>query len=185
MGHGAPVRHLAFGSVTNTLVSSPKAISVWSPQQELLWTNSISGIASAVCINVDNTKLFVTLRGDVKRAMLTFATAGGDELEPLTIPEDSSRSSSGTDSDSEGNNKNVNRLCPEIVCVRVPSPGPRGCDLEELTLDDFSMDKNGNFEKFCKVERRFRRSRKSASDTCCCVQPRGGGRSNGCGLSRR
>lgn len=151
--HGAPVRHLAFGNVTNTLVScSPKAISVWSPQQELLWRKAISGIASSVCFNVDDTRLFVTLKNDVKRAMLTFATADGAELEPLTIPEDSSSSSSGSDSEADGNNRNVSRFCPEIVCVS-PVLGLAAVTWRSSHLTIFSMDENGSLEKFCKVEK--------------------------------
>lgn len=151
--HGAPVRHLAFGNVTNTLVScSPKAISVWSPQQELLWKKTISGIASSVCFNVDDTTLFVTLKNDVKRAMLTFSTVDGAELEPLTIPEDSSSSSSGSDSDSDGNIRNVSRFCPEIVCVS-PVLGLAAVTWRSSHLTIFSMDENGSLEKFCKVEK--------------------------------
>lgn len=151
--HGAPVRHLAFGNVTNSLVScSPKAISVWSPQQELLWTKAISGIASSVCFNVDDTRLFVTLKNDVKRAMLTFATLDGAELEPLTIPGDSSSSSSGSESDSDGNTRNVSRFCPEIVCVS-PILGLAAVTWRSSHLTIFSMDENGSLEKFCKVEK--------------------------------
>ncbi|KAK7723043.1 hypothetical protein SLS63_009072 [Diaporthe eres] len=151
--HGAPVRHLAFGNVTNTLVScSPKAISVWSPQQELLWRKAISGIASSVCFNVDDTRLFVTLKNDVKRAMLTFATADGAELDPLTIPEDSSSSSSGSESEADGNNRNVSRFCPEIVCVS-PVLGLAAVTWRSSHLTIFSMDENGSLEKFCKVEK--------------------------------
>lgn len=151
--HGAPVRHLAFGNVTNTLVScSPKAVSVWSPQQELLWTKSISGIASSVCFNVDDTRLFVTLKNDVQRAMLTFATTDGAELEPLTIPEDSSSSSSGSESESDGNKRNVSRFCPEIVCVS-PVLGLAAVTWRSSHLTIFSMDENGSLEKFCKVEK--------------------------------
>lgn len=151
--HGAPVRHLAFGNVTNTLVScSPKAISVWSPQQELLWTKAISGIASSICFNVDDTRLFVTLKNDVKRAMLTFATVDGAELEPLTIPEDSSSSSSGSESDSDGNVRNVSRFCPEIVCVS-PILGLAAVTWRSSHLTIYSMDENGSLEKLCKVEK--------------------------------
>lgn len=149
--HGAPVRHLAFGNVTNTLVScSPKAISIWSPQQELLWTKTISGVASSVSFNVDDTRLFVTLKNDVKRAMLTFAASDGAELEPLTIPEDSS--SSGSDSESDGNMGSVSRFCPEIVCVS-PVLGLAAVTWRSSHLTIFSMDENGSLEKFCKVEK--------------------------------
>lgn len=151
--HGAPVRHLAFGNVTNTLVScSPKALSVWSPQQELLWSTAISGIASLVCFNVDDTKLFVTLKNDVKRAMLTFATIDGTELDPLAIPEDSSSSGSGSDSDADGNSKNVSRFCPEIACVS-PVLGLAAVTWRSSHLTIFSMDEDGSLEEFCKVEK--------------------------------
>lgn len=151
--HGTPVRHLAFGNVTNTLVScSPKAITVWSPKQELLWTKFISGIASSVCFNVDDTRLFVTLKNDVKRAMLTFATADGAELEPLAIPEDSSSSSSGSESETDGIKRNVSRFCPEIVCVS-PVLGLAAVTWRSSHLTIFTMDENGSLEKFCKVEK--------------------------------
>lgn len=147
--HGSPVRQLAFGNVSNVLVScSPKAISVWSTKQDLIWKATVPGVASSVCFNADDTKLMVTIKNDVKHAMLAFASADGTQLEPMVIPRDSP----GSDSESDQKGYSMQKFCPEVACVSF-SLGLVAVTWRTSHLTIFVMDSDNNLEKFCKLEK--------------------------------
>lgn len=150
--HGAPVRHLAFGNVTNTLVSSsPKAISVWSPKQELVWTAEIPGVALSACFSVDDTKIFVALKNDVRHVVLIFATESGIQLDPLALPEESSSSGSESDSD-EQLGKKITRFCPEVISFS-PTLGFAAVTWRSSHLTIYSLDADGSLERFCDIHK--------------------------------
>lgn len=112
--HGATVRNLAFGNISDVLAScSPKVLKVWSKTQRLAWDVTIPAVASSVCFNADDTKLLVTVKNEVKCAMLTFAVADGTQLDPITIPDDDPTS----DSESESSGHGRKRFCPEVATV--------------------------------------------------------------------
>ncbi|KAJ0121991.1 hypothetical protein J7T55_002502 [Diaporthe amygdali] len=147
--HGSPVRQLAFGNVSNVLVScSPKAISVWSTKQDLIWKATVPGVASSVCFNADDTKLMVTIKNDVKHAMLAFASVDGTQLEPMIIP----RESPGSDSESDQKSHSMQKFCPEVACVSF-SLGLVAVTWRTSHLTIFFMDSDNNLEKFCKLEK--------------------------------
>ncbi|KAG8157439.1 hypothetical protein KVR01_012823 [Diaporthe batatas] len=147
--HGSPVRQLAFGNVSNVLAScSPKAVSLWSTKQDLVWKVAVPGIASSVCFNADDTKLLVTIKNDVKQAMLAFASADGTQLDPITIPGDSSSS----DSESEQLSQTTKKFCPEVACVSF-ALGITAVTWRSSHLTIFLMDSEGNLDRFCRLEK--------------------------------
>lgn len=147
--HKSPVRHLVFGNISNVLAScSPKAVSLWSARQDLVWKAAIPGIASSVCFNADDTKLLVTIKNDVKQAMLTFASADGTQLDPMVIPGDSSSS----DSESDQMSHTTKKFCPEVACVSFPL-GLAAVTWRSSHLTIFLMDSDNNLERFCKLEK--------------------------------
>lgn len=147
--HGSPVRQLAFGNISNVLAScSPKAVSLWSTKQDLVWKATVPGIASSVCFNADDTKLLVTIKNDVKQAMLTFASADGTLLDPIVVPGDSSSS----DSESDQISHTTKKFCPEVACVSFPL-GLAAVTWRSSHLTIFFVDSDNNLEKFCKLEK--------------------------------
>jgi hypothetical protein len=147
--HGFPVRQLAFGNISNVLAScSPKAISLWSTKQDLVWKVTVPGIASSVCFNADDTKLLVTVKNDVKQAILTFASADGTQLDPIVIPGESSSS----DSESDQLSHTTKKFCPEVACVSC-SLGLVAVTWRSSHLTIFFMDSDNNLDKFCKLEK--------------------------------
>lgn len=147
--HGSPVRQLAFGNVSNVLAScSPKAVSLWSTKQDLVWNVTVPGIASDVCFNADDTKLLITIKNDVKQAMLAFSTADGTQLDPIVIPGDSSSS----DSESEQLSHTTKKFCPEVACVSF-SLGLAAVTWRNSHLTIFLMDSDNNLDKFCRLEK--------------------------------
>lgn len=149
--HGGSVRKLAFGNISNVLAScSPKALKVWSKAHQLVWDIPIPAVASSVCFNADDTKLLVTVKNEVKCAMLTFAVADGAQLDPITIPEDDATSES--ESESESSRHRVKRFCPEVAAVSF-SLGLVAITWKSSPLTIFSLDSLDKLEKLCVLKK--------------------------------
>lgn len=108
--HGEPVRRITFGNISNILAScSSKRISLWGSHHTLLWSVSIVTIAISVCFSPDDTKLFITVDGDINHAIVAFSAKDGLQLEPLSVSGDKS------DSDSDDNSRSHARFIPAVV----------------------------------------------------------------------
>ena len=147
LDHGEPVRQLAFGNISNVLVScSPKKLTLWGSQHTLIWSVSIINVAFSVCFNPDDTKLFITVKGDVNHAILAFAAKDGIQLEPLSMIGDQS------DSDSDDNSRSHERFIPDVVRLS-PLLGFAAIAYRSSHLTLFSLDSEDCLEKIRRFEK--------------------------------
>lgn len=147
LNHGEPVRQLAFGNISNILVScSPKRLTLWGSQHTLLWSVSIVNVAFSVCFNPDDTKLFITVKGDVNHVIRAFSTKDGFQLEPLSLSGDKS------DSDSDDINRSHERFIPDVVRLS-PLLGFAAVAYRSSHLTLFSLDSEDCLEKICRFEK--------------------------------
>ena len=145
--HGEPVRHLAFGNISNILVScSPKRLSLWGSQHTLLWSVFIVTVAFSVCFNPDDTKLFITVKGDVNHVILAFSAKDGLQLEPVSMSGDKS------DSDSDDNSRSHERFIPDVVRLS-PLLGYAAVAYRSSHLTLFSLASEDCLEKICRFEK--------------------------------
>ncbi|KAK4211569.1 hypothetical protein QBC37DRAFT_11651 [Rhypophila decipiens] len=152
LSHRAPLRHLAFGNVSNILAScSPQKLVLWDPDHKQRWSVKIPGIASSVSFNTDDSKIFVTLKKNFNQEILAFRTADGATLDPLRIRfrEDGSESDT---SSSDGRNRSVERYCPEVIRFS-PALGYAAVTFRASHLTIFSLDENDNLEKLCCLQK--------------------------------
>lgn len=112
--HGEPVRHLAFGSQSNMLVScSVGKLTLWDSELQRLWTTNLPKrptLAFSVYFSSDDSKLFVCVRGNPEKAIFIYHTSDGGQVESLQIPE--------RDTDSEEEERSDaarRRYIPEVL----------------------------------------------------------------------
>lgn len=147
LNHGEPVRQLAFGNISNILVScSPKRLTLWGSQHTLIWSVSIVNVAFSVCFTSDDTKLFITVKGNVNHMILPFAAKDGVQLEPLSTIEDKS------DSDSDDNSRSHERFIPDVVRLS-PLLGFAAVAYRSSHLTLYSLDSEDCLEKICRFEK--------------------------------
>jgi hypothetical protein len=146
--HGKPVRQVAFGNVSSVLASlSPKLLTLWDSRQRRLWSASIACLASSVAFNANDSRVFVTLKGEVVDPILAFKVKDGSRLPSLVVNGDNS------DSDSDDTHKALERYCPEVVCLS-PHLGRAATTYRSSPLMVYSVDGAGNLDKLCKIEKK-------------------------------
>ncbi|OIW32627.1 hypothetical protein CONLIGDRAFT_699459 [Coniochaeta ligniaria NRRL 30616] len=148
--HGKPVRQVVFGNVSNVLASlSPKLLTLWDSRQHHMWSIPIGGLAASVSFNNDDSRVFVTLKGEVEHAIMAFKVNNGSRLESLTINSGSTDSMS----DSDDSHKGVTRYCPEVICL-APSLSRAATTYRSSHLTVYSFDGTDGLEKLCKIEKK-------------------------------
>ena len=154
LSHRAPLRHLAFGNISNILAScSSGKLDLWEPNHEQRWSAQIDGVASSVAFNADDSKIFITLSKNFKQEVLVFHTEDGTPLDPLKIRlgehDDSSDSSS---NEGTQGSKQVKRYCAEVVRF-APVLGYAAVTFRASHLTILSLDDEDNLEKFCCIRK--------------------------------
>lgn len=90
------VQKLVFGNISGVLVScTAKDLVLWKLPDKRLWATQLSHELKTVCFSADDSKLYVVIRENINRAILTFDAEDGRQTQPLSI------SSSSSDSDDE------------------------------------------------------------------------------------
>lgn len=108
---GEPVRRLANGNITGTLVSAGlKTIKVWGARQALLWSASIPEQQLSLRFSPDDSKIYVPLRsGEV----YVYRAKNGARLDSLELLEENNSS----DSDSDCGEHTQKRTMPVLVRI--------------------------------------------------------------------
>ncbi|KAK0371404.1 hypothetical protein CLIM01_11241 [Colletotrichum limetticola] len=148
MEHGEAVRQLAFGNITNVLASlSPRKLILWDARCKRIWQKQIKSTAFSVSFNANDSKVFVTLKGNVKQAVLTFSTRDGEQLDSLCIIEDRS------DSDSDDHHESLDRFCPEVVRFS-PVLGYAAVTYRSSHLTLFDLNEEDKLERLFRIEKK-------------------------------
>ncbi|KAK1510048.1 hypothetical protein CABS01_07720 [Colletotrichum abscissum] len=112
-----------------------------------IWQKQIRSTAFFVSFNANDSKVFVTLKGNVKQAVLTFSTRDGEQLDSLCIIEDRS------DSDSDDNHESLDRFCPEVVRFS-PVLGYAAVTYRSSHLTLFDLNEEDKLERLFRIEKR-------------------------------
>ncbi|KAK1720292.1 uncharacterized protein BDZ83DRAFT_630998 [Colletotrichum acutatum] len=148
MEHGEAVRQVAFGNITNLLASlSPRKLVLWDARYKRIWQKQIKSTAFSVSFNANDSKVFVTLKGNVKQAVLTFSTSDGEQLDSLSIIEDRS------DSDSDDHHESLDRFCPEVVRFS-PVLGYAAVTYRSSHLTLFDLNEEDKLERLFRIEKK-------------------------------
>ncbi len=101
LSHGQPVRHLAFGNVSNMLAScSVRTLTLWDSTLKRMWSRQLPErptVAFAVYFSSDDTRLLVCVKGNVNKAVCVYRAEDGCEMTSISLND--SGSSSDSDSD--------------------------------------------------------------------------------------
>ncbi|KAK1500502.1 hypothetical protein CTAM01_06437 [Colletotrichum tamarilloi] len=114
-----------------------------------IWQKQIRSTAFSVSFNANDSKVFVTLKGNgnVKQAVLTFSTRDGEQLDSLCIIEDRS------DSDSDDHHESLDRFCPEVVRFS-PFLGYAAVTYRSSHLTLFDLNEEDKLERLFRIEKK-------------------------------
>ncbi|RYC65187.1 hypothetical protein CHU98_g1064 [Xylaria longipes] len=132
--HDGPVRQLAFGNVSEVLISgSPKAMTVWSAERKKLWTTAISGTLDSVCFSPDDSTIIAAAKGDPNQVITVFGTQDGTPVGLVRLDHDTA------DSDSDDSNSRRPQHIPKVVKIS-PLLGLAAAAYRNTHLTLFSID---------------------------------------------
>ncbi|KAK4236050.1 hypothetical protein C8A03DRAFT_36078 [Achaetomium macrosporum] len=142
MQHGEPVRRLANGNITGTLISGGlKTLKAWGPRQVLLWSATVPEQPLSFRFSPDDSKVYVPLRnGEV----YVYRAKNGARLDALDILEENSSSS---DSDSDGGEHQQRRTMPMLIRIS-PMLGIAAIAYRSSHLQLSYYDSDGRVEEF-------------------------------------
>ncbi|UQC88739.1 uncharacterized protein CLUP02_14264 [Colletotrichum lupini] len=112
-----------------------------------IWQKQIKSTAFSVSFNANDSKVFVTLKGTVKQAVLTFSTRYGEQSDSLCIIEDRS------DSNSDDHHESLDRFCPEAVRFS-PVLGYAAVTYRSSHLTLFDLNEEDKLERLFRIEKK-------------------------------
>lgn len=91
------VQKLVFGNISGVLVScTAKELVLWKLPDKRLWATQLSHELKTVCFSTDDSKLYVVMRENIKRAILIFDAEDGRQTQPLSLSPSTSDSDDDT-----------------------------------------------------------------------------------------
>lgn len=154
------VQKLVFGSISSVLVScTAKELVLWQLPDKRLWATRLSHELKTVCFSADDSKLYVVIRENINRAILTFDAKDGRQTQPLYLSPSVSDSDDERPRDWRGSRRrhiiHLARISPVLGLVAIAYRNSHLSlfsldNADELKkLDTFKKENEGSIEADC------------------------------------